>query len=99
MAAALEQVGYNLRQFTDTNMAWDAIAPPTELLITRVRFAECKPHGIALAKRAQMRRIKVLFVALPQYAKDAEGLGVFLPMPVSAPELVEAVKQFMGSTG
>jgi hypothetical protein len=67
--------------------AWDAIGPPIELLTTRIRFAAGKPHGIALANRAKVRRIKVLFNALPQYAKDAEGLGVFLTMPVSAPDL------------
>jgi DNA-binding response OmpR family regulator len=95
MAAALEQAGYDVGQFTDTDAAWDAIVPPVELLITRIQFAAGKPHGIALASRARTRGIKVLFVALPQYAKDAEGLGAFLPMPVSPSVVVAAVQQLI----
>jgi CheY-like chemotaxis protein len=95
-AAALQEAGYEVAQFADPQAAWEAVRPPAVILITRVRFAPGKPHGIALAARARSNGLKVIFTALLEYAADAKGLGLFMPMPVNIPDLVEAVRHLTG---
>jgi len=64
---ALEAAGDDVKAFASSMQAIDALET-TEgigLLITRVRFPERTPNGIALARmaRVKMRRIRVLFAA------------------------------------
>ena len=82
--------------------AWDAWidARTAELVITRMEFAPGKPTGVSLARMARAKRpgIKVLFTALAKYAEYAEGLGMFLPMPVDLSDLTEAVARLLGAS-
>jgi hypothetical protein len=79
--------------------AWDALrtARQIEVLVTRVDFGEGKPHGIALAHWARSQRpsCRVLFVARAMFQPDAAGLGEFLALPVSVPEVAEAVGRLL----
>jgi DNA-binding NtrC family response regulator len=92
LEAALQAQGYEVAAFGDSLLAWDALqaAQHVEILITRIRFPPGKPHGIALAHWAQANRprVRVLFTALPELEPHAEGLGLFLPMPVCVPKVV-----------
>ena len=96
---ALRLVGYEVAAFTDPMAALDALenAQRVEVLITRVRFPPRKPNGIALALMARHKRpgIKVLFTARPEFAEHAEGVGEFMPMPVSPQELVASVGRLL----
>jgi DNA-binding NtrC family response regulator len=96
---ALRLVGYEVAAFTDPMAALDALenAQRVEVLITRVRFPPGKPNGIALALMARHKRpgIKVLFTARPEFAQHAVGVGEFMPMPVSPPELMAAVARLL----
>jgi hypothetical protein len=66
------------------------------VLITRVRFPLGKPNGIALALMARHKPgIKVLFTARPEFARHAEGVGEFMPVPIDLTELVAAVGRLL----
>jgi hypothetical protein len=62
------------------------------VLVTRVDFGPGKPNGIALARMVRVKRpsTKVVFVAREEYAAHAEGLGVFLPMLLTNPDILVA---------
>ena len=68
-----------------------------ETLVTRVRFAPGRPNGVTLARLARIKRpgIKVLFTALPEFQKYTEGLGDFMALPVSAADVVQAVRRLL----
>ena len=68
-----------------------------ELLIARVRFPSGTPNGAALARMARLKRpgIKVLFAAFPEVQVYTEGLGEFLPRPLSIDELLETVGRML----
>ena len=93
-AAFLEVVG-----FEDPMTALDAIEASSRVrvLITRVTFWPGKPNGIALARMVRVKRpgTKVLFIAREEYAAHAEGLGVFLPMPLNPDILVATVSRLL----
>jgi DNA-binding NtrC family response regulator len=88
-AAFLEAIG-----FEDPLAALDAIevGSRVRVLVTRVDFGPGKPNGIALARMIRVKRpgTKVVFVAREEYAAHAEGLGVFLPMPLTNPDILVA---------
>jgi len=67
------------------------------VLVTRVDFGPGRPNGIALARMIRVKRpgTKVVFVARGEYAAHAEGLGVFLPMPVNPDILVATVSRLL----
>ena len=60
-------------------------------------FGPGKPHGIALACSARTRisGIRVLIVGRPEYAEDAAGMGLFLPHPVTVPQVAETVERML----
>jgi DNA-binding NtrC family response regulator len=93
-AAFLEAVG-----IADPMAALDAIeaSPHIRVLVTRVMFGRDKLNGIALARMILVKRprIKVVFVALAEYAPHAEGLGVFLPMPLNPDIFVATVGRLL----
>jgi DNA-binding NtrC family response regulator len=70
--------GYEVALFTDSMSATHALrdARLIEVLITRIRFPEGTPHGLALARSALLTHpgLKVLFVAAPATRAFAEGL-------------------------
>lgn len=98
-AAAIRSVGYDVAAFHGSLAALDAFgtAQTVELLITRVNFPQGSPHGVSLAMMARRKLpdIKVLFVARPESQRHTDGIGEFMPAPVSIPELVERVSQIL----
>jgi DNA-binding NtrC family response regulator len=98
---ALRNAGYDVATFTDSEVALDALESDksVELLVTRMQFGPRKPAGGALARMTMMKHsgLKVVFTALPQYARYVEGLGPFLPMPVDLGELVGAARGLLAS--
>ena len=93
-AAFLEAVG-----FADPMAALDAIEASSHVrvLVTHVMFGRDKLNGIAFARMILVKRpaIKVVFVALEEYARHAEGLGVFLPMPLNPDIFVATVSRLL----
>jgi DNA-binding NtrC family response regulator len=96
LMAALKLAGHQVVAFTDPLAAWDALAAPrqTEVLITRARFPPGTPNGLALARWAHINcsRIQVIFIALPEFARECEDDGMFLPLPVPVPHVVKTVE-------
>ena len=99
VASALKEAWHDVAAFSDPVVALDMLidARTAELLITRMEFAPGKPNGVSLARMARAKRpdIKVLFTALAKYAEHAEGLGMFLPMPVDLVDLMAAVGRLL----
>jgi DNA-binding NtrC family response regulator len=99
LVASLRASGHDVAAFGDVSLAWDALSAPQriEILVTRVDFGPGKPHGVALARSARMRKqtIRVLIVARPEYAEDAAGVGLFLPYPVDVPTVAETVERML----
>ena len=97
--AGLRAAGYDVVAFLDSMSGIDALEHPKriELLITRVRFPAGTPNGAALARMARLKRpgIKVLFVSFPEVRQHTEGLGEFLPRPISTDELLETVGRML----
>jgi DNA-binding NtrC family response regulator len=95
-AAFLEVVG-----FGDPIAALDAIESGSRVrvLVTRVEFGPGKPNGVALARMVRIKRpgTRVVFVARAEYEPHAEGLGVFLPMPLNPDILVATVSRLLAS--
>jgi DNA-binding NtrC family response regulator len=96
LVAALNFAGHQVAVFTDPLEAWDALAAArlTEVLITRVRFPPGKSNGRALALMARASRptIQVIFTALPEFARECEDVGMFLPLPVPVPHVAKKVE-------
>jgi DNA-binding NtrC family response regulator len=92
----LRSAGYDVAAFLDP-LAAIAALERARVLITRVQFTRGRPHGIALAQMAQVRRpgIKLVFTALPEYELEAKALGEFLPLPIRMPELLETVDRLI----
>jgi|tagenome__1003787_1003787.scaffolds.fasta_scaffold20544131_1 DNA-binding NtrC family response regulator len=94
LTTALKQTGHDVAAFTDSMDALKALetAQTIEVLITRVQFSANQPNGLSLARMALVKRpgIQVIFTARPEFA---EGLGVFMPMPVSVPDIVDCVER------
>ena len=92
VVTALLEAGYDTKAFTGSMAVIEALeaAQRIELLITRVRFPEGTPHGVSLASMAltKKRGVQVLFVAQEENREYTEGLGEFLSVPVTGPELV-----------
>jgi DNA-binding NtrC family response regulator len=101
LTEALSLAGYDVATFVDPMAALNALdaAHSLEILITRVDFGPGKLTGAALARMARLKRpgIRVLFPALPEFAEYAEGLGKFMPLPVSVPDVVDAVRRMLES--
>jgi DNA-binding NtrC family response regulator len=100
ISAALRNAGYDVATFLDPVAAIAALES-ARLLITRAQFGRERLHGIALAQMAQARRprIKIVFTALPEYEWEVKGLGEFLPLSVSVPELLETVERLVQPGG
>ena len=92
---ALRTAGYEVALFTNSMSATRALrdARLIDVLITRIRFPEGMPHGLAVARSALLTHpeLKVLFVAAPATQDLAERLGQFLPMPVRPAKVVRMV--------
>jgi DNA-binding NtrC family response regulator len=99
--AALRAAGYDAVGFQDSMSAIDALEHPKriELLITRVRYPSGTPNGVALACMARLKRpgIKVLFASFPEVRQHTDGIGEFLPRPLSSDELLETVARMLNN--
>jgi hypothetical protein len=51
-------------------------------------------HFAVMARRCNPK-IKVLFIAPPEFKDDAAGLGTFLAMPASIPAILDAVDRLV----
>jgi hypothetical protein len=95
-AAFLEVVG-----FDDPMAALDAIETDSRVrvLVTCVEFGPGKSHGVPLARMVRIERpgARIVFVARAEYEPHAEGLGVFLPMPLNPDNLVATVSRLLAS--
>jgi DNA-binding NtrC family response regulator len=100
--AALQAEGNTVTTSSAVVDALDKLdaTPPTDVLITRVRFEPGHPTGLSLASMACHRhpRIKIIFTALREFQHAAAELGTFLPAPVSIPDLVAAVNQVLAGS-
>src|SRR6266404_6483909 len=98
--AALRSAGHDIATFGDPMEALNALeaAQHIDILITRVRFAPGRPHGVALANMALLKRpgLKVLFTVAPENIEHAEGVGEFVAAPIDIPELVAKVAELTG---
>ncbi len=96
---ALQRAGYDAAGFLQSMAALDALeaAERVEVLVTRVRFPEGTPHGVALAQMTRHKRpgIKVLLIARPDSASHVNGVGEVLATPVTADEVVEKVRAML----
>jgi DNA-binding NtrC family response regulator len=96
VVAALNLADHQVAAFTDPLAAWDALAAArlTEVLITRVQFPPGKSNGLALTRMARANRpdIQVILTALPEFARECEDEGVFLPLPVPVADVVKTVE-------
>jgi DNA-binding NtrC family response regulator len=99
--AALRGASLEVAGFADPMVALNAIAVSSRVrvLVTRVLFGLGKPHGVALALMVRTKRpgTKVVFIALKETEPYAEGLGVFLPMPLNPDILVATVSSLLKS--
>jgi len=93
--AALRAAGFHTTAFVDFMGAFDTLraAQNVQVLVTSIRLPGGTPNGVALTRMAWVRRpdIRVLFADKPDLAPFAEGLGEFLPIPASTPDVVDAV--------
>src|SRR5690242_7531024 len=86
-ASALRAQGQDALALVDPMAALEALegAERIEALVTCLDFAPGKPNGIALGRMARLKRpgIRVLFVGPTDLEELSEGLGTFLPFPVT----------------
>jgi hypothetical protein len=80
--------------------ALDAIEASSHIrvLVTRVMFGRDKLNGIALARMILVKRLgmKIVFVASRNtHAPHAEGLGVFVAMPLNPDIFVATVSRLL----
>ena len=98
---ALRAAGYDVIAFADSMSALNALeaAHRVEVLITRVLFPEGQPNGVSLGLMARLKRpgVKVLFIARPDTQEHTEGIGEFLPSPVTAFEILETVRKMLAA--
>jgi hypothetical protein len=97
-AAFLGVMGFDNPLATLAAMAADS---RVRVLVTGVEFGPGRPNGVALARmvRIKMPGTRVVFVARAEYESHAEGLGVFLPMPLNPDILVATVSRLLASHG
>jgi DNA-binding NtrC family response regulator len=96
--AALRAARHECAGFAHPMAALDAIEDNSQVrvLVTRVDFGAGALNGVALARMLRStQRVRVVFVALPENELHTKGMGVFLPMPLDPPKLVEAVEQVL----
>jgi DNA-binding NtrC family response regulator len=99
LARRLRAENHEVATFPDPLAAWDALeaAQRTEVLVTRVQFPSGKSNGVSLARMARSKRpeIRILFVALPEFAREAAEYGEFIPFPSNPSEVAAAVKRLL----
>ena len=99
IVSALQRADYDVVGFSDSMAALSAIenARRVDVLVTRVKFPEGTPHGVALALMARTKQpgIKVLFTARPDMAPHTEDVGEVLVAPVTAETVLAKVREML----
>ena len=99
LTASLRLAGYDVAAFSDPMAALEALeaSERPKMLITGVEFGPGKLHGIGLARMARRKRAKlqILFVGHPDFVEYAEGVGKYMALPVSIPEIVDVVRDLL----
>ena len=92
--AALQRAGFTVRATGSPLIALDYLDDRLPaVLVTRVNYGEGRLNGIALAKMARQRcvRLPVVFLTRPEWSQMAGEIGTVQPPAVSPGELVAAV--------
>jgi DNA-binding NtrC family response regulator len=101
LTVALRLAGHDVATFTDPTAGLDALdeARHVELLITRAYFPPGQPNGVSLARMARYKRpgIRVVFAALPEFAEYTDGLGEFVALPASVPDVMHVALRLLES--
>jgi DNA-binding NtrC family response regulator len=102
IVTVLQAAGYDTKAFAGSMAALDVLDEATtriELLITSVLFPEGTPNGISLARMARMKKpgVRILFTAREENREHTGGIGEFLAVPVSGPELVATVERMLAA--
>lgn len=96
---ALEEAGYRVTAFAGSMEGIGALEADGDiaLLITRVQFLEGTPNGVSLARMARVKKpgVRILFAARDENREHTEGVGEFLPVPVTGPEIVAMVTRML----
>jgi DNA-binding NtrC family response regulator len=95
--AALRAAGFEVVALDDSFQAWELLAGSNQrfdVLVTRTAAAQGAPPGLALARLFRMIRpgAPVVITAAPDNAHFAAGLGEVLLAPVTAQDVVAAVR-------
>jgi DNA-binding NtrC family response regulator len=97
--AALQERGYDAIAIPDSMDALDALesAARIEVLVTSAEFRPGKPNGVALARLTKLKRpdVKVVFMGTADFARFIEGVGLFIPVPVTAHEISQSVFELL----
>ena len=99
--SALVADGHNALAIHDSMAALDLLeqAKDIGLLVTSPYFGERKPTGAALALMTRLRRpdLRVIFATNPQLAPLLEDIGRVIVEPISASQIVDAVRITMAA--
>jgi DNA-binding NtrC family response regulator len=100
--AALEAEGFEVAAVKDSLTAWAMLSDVHrrfDVLITRVAGPEGTPPGLALARHFRMIRPgdRVIIADTPDKAHFADGAGHVLVAPVSAQDVLNAVRAALAS--
>jgi DNA-binding NtrC family response regulator len=98
----LTEAGYFIVAAEDTMAALDAIAAHRiDLLVTDIVMPQGKPHGLALARMARMRRPDFPVIFMTGYhdivPRDVELPGRLFEKPIDTAELVQAIDDLFAS--
>lgn len=100
---ALRGAGYDAIGFSSTYLALDVFDTDQdiELLVTGLSFGSGKQTGRSLALMEKTRRLhlKILFADAPEHQDQSDGIGEFLPLPITGSELVNAVQNLLSGDG
>ena len=102
VSAAFAEIGYDIVAFERSMTALTALgaAHHADILITRLSFPPGNPNGLSLARMARNRRpaITVLFFGPARLLEHTDGVGEFLPAPITVPEIVETVTKLLAAS-
>jgi DNA-binding NtrC family response regulator len=99
-AGAVRGAGHDVAAYADALEALDAIIThrSAELLVTRGRLGAQRLTGISLARvaKSKLPGLDVLLTVRQEFAEVARSIGEVLVLPVTVPEVVEAIDRILG---
>ena len=101
VVSALEGAGHEVSVFAEPIAALELLeaALCVDLLVTRVRFAARKSHGVSLAlvAKSKQSRMKVLFLTSREHTAHVKGVGDYLLTPLDMAAFMTAVERLLRS--